>query len=201
MRQSVWRAIVTGLGVVLVWSSSSFALNTWKVSDLSGDVSLSRGNERIAVAIGSDVTSGDSMAIGDGAWVELVFTGTCEVWELKGAHYFTFTEHEIMSGAEGAKIPPGHRLSVCFNPAGFSLGKAQRIGGIIERGGSPEEELAEIGSKSNAALINLIILYALSQNDVEKARPYYETLKQRAPGSEFIAGVAKIFEGKTPQGK
>jgi len=200
MRRSVLKGIVTGLGAVLL-CSSSFALNTWKVSDLSGDVSLSRGNERVAAAIGSDVNSGDSIAIGDGAWVELVFTGTCEVWELKGARQFTFTEHGIMSSPEGGKVPPNNRLSVCFNPAGFSMGKAQRIGGIIERGGSPADELAEIGSKSNAALINLIILYGLSQNDVEKARPYYEALRQRAPGSEFVASVANIFEAKTPEGK
>ncbi|MFZ0944590.1 MAG: hypothetical protein WAN54_11850, partial [Syntrophobacteraceae bacterium] len=88
------------------------------------------------------------------------------------------------------------RLSVCFDPAGFSTGKAQRIGGIIERG-----ESAEIGSKSNAALINLIILYALSDGNMEKAVPYYDELKKRVPGSEFVAGVAKIFEEKTPAGK
>ncbi len=138
------------------------------------------------------------MTIGDGAWVELVSTGTCEVWELKGARQYTLIGHEIMSSSEGGRIPPNHRLSVCFNPAGFSMGKSQRIGGIIERGGSAEDELAEIGSKSNAALINLIIIHALNEKDVEKARPYYEALKQRAPGSEFVAGVAKIFEAKTP---
>ena len=138
------------------------------------------------------------MRVGGGAWVELVFTGTCEVWELNGARQYTFAEHEIMSGPEGAKIPPDHRLSVCFNPAGLSLGKAQRIGGIIERGGSPEDELAEIGSKSNAALINLIILHAVLEKDIEKARPYYEALKRRAPDSAFVAQAAAIFEGKTP---
>ena len=75
------------------------------------------------------------MTINEGAWIELVFTGTCEVWELKGTRRYTFTEHEIMSSPEGDKIPPNHRLAVCFDPAGFSVGKAQRIGGIIERGG------------------------------------------------------------------
>ena len=201
MRRSMFKGILSGLGVVLVWSSFSFALNAWKVSDLSGDVSLGRGNERIGAAVGLDIAAGDTLTIGGGAWIELVSTGTCEVWELKGTRQYTFTEHEIMSSPERDKIKPDHRLSVCFDPAGFSVGKAQRIGGIIERGGSPEEELSEIGSKSNAALINLIILYALSDKDIEKAAPYYEELKKRAPGSEFVAGVAKIFEGKIPAGK
>ncbi len=201
MRRSVLKGILAGLGVVLVWSSFAFALNTWKVSDLSGDVSLSRGNERIAAAIGSDISLGDTMTIGDGAWIELVSTGTCEVWELKGTRQYTFTEHEIMSSPEGDKIPPIHRLAVCFNPAGFSMGKAQRIGGIIERGGSLDDELAEIGSESNAALINLIILYALSENDIEKARPYYEALKKRAPDSRVCCKRGGIFETKTPAGK
>ncbi len=201
MRRSVLKGILAGLGVVLVWPSFAFALNTWKVSDLSGDISLSRGNDRIPAAIGSDIASGDTMTIRDGAWIELVFTGTCEVWELKGTRQYTFTEREIMSSPEGDTIPPNHRLAVCFNPAGFSMGKTQRIGGIIERGGSVEDELSEIGSESNAALINLIILHALNEKDIEKARPYYEALKKRAPGSEFAASVAEIFEGKPPAGK
>ncbi len=201
MRQSVLKGILAGLGVVLVWSSFAFALNTWKVSDLSGDVTFSRGNDRITAAIGSDIASGDAMTIKDGAWIELVFTGTCEVWELKGAGQYTFTEHEILNSPEGGKVPPNQRLAVCFNPAGFSMGKAQRIGGIIERGGSVEDELSEAGSESNAALINLIILHALSEHDTEKARPFYEVLKRRAPDSVFVAGVADIFEGKPAAGK
>ena len=199
MRRSVLKGILAGLGVVLVWSSFSFAVNTWKVSDLSGDVSLGRGNEQIAAAIGLDISPGDTMKIKEGAWIELVSTGTCEVWELKGNREYTFSEHDIMSNPERDKIPPIHRLAVCFNPAGFSTGKAQRIGGIIERGGSIEDELAETGS--NAALVNLIIFYDLSQKDIEKARPYYETLKKRAPGSQFVVSVAEIFEMKTPAAK
>ncbi len=201
MKRSMFKGILAGLGVVLVWSSVSFALNMWKVSDLSGDVSLSRGNKRIGAAVGADIATGDTLAIGGGAWIELVSTGTCEVWELNGTRQYSFGEHEIMISPEGGRIPPDHRLSVCFDPAGFSIGKAQRIGGIIERGGSPEDELAQMGSKSNAALINLIMLYALGEKDIEKAAPYYAELKKRAPGSEFIASVAKIFEGKTPAGK
>ena len=76
MRRSALKGILAGLGVVLAWSSFSFAVNTWKVSDLSGDVSLSRGNEQIAVAVGSDISPGDTMKIKDGAWIELVSTGT-----------------------------------------------------------------------------------------------------------------------------
>ena len=201
MRRSLLKGILAGLAVVLVWSSFSFAVNTWKVSDLSGDVSLSRGSEQIAAAIGLDVSPGDTMKIKEGAWIELVFTGTCEVWELEGTRQYSFIEHEILSSSERNRILPNHRLSVCFDPAGFSVGKAQRIWGIIERGGSPEDELSEIGSKSNAALINLLILYALSDKDIEKAAPHYEELKKRAPGSQFVASVAKIFEAKTPAGK
>jgi hypothetical protein len=118
------------------------------------------------------------------------------VWELKGNRQYTFAEHDIVSSPEGDKVAPDSRLAVCFNPAGFSVGKAQRIGGIIERGGSVDDELAEAGS--NAALVNLIIFNALSLKDVEKARPYYEALKKRAPGSQFVLSVAEIFEGKTP---
>jgi hypothetical protein len=201
MRGIIVKGILCGLGVVFVWSSFSFALNTWKVIDLSGDVYLGRGNERIAAAVGLDIAAGDRLTIGGGAWIEVVFTGTCEVWELEGTRQYSFTEHEIMSSPEGDRIPPNHRLPVCFDPAGFSTGKAQRLGGIIERGGSAEDELAEIGSKSNAALINLIILCALSDEDIEKAVPYYKELKKRAPGSAFVASVVKIFEGKTPAGK
>jgi len=40
----------------------------------------------------------------------------------------------------------------------------------------------------------------LSDKDIEKAVPYYEGLKKRAPGAEFVASVVKIFEGKTPAG-
>ena len=201
MSRRIVKGILGGLGVVLLWSSFSLALNTWKVSDFSGDVSLGRGNERIAAAVGLDIAAGDTLTIGGRAWIELVSTGTCEVWELEGSRRYSFTEHEIMSSPEGGRIPPDHRLSVCFDPAGFSIGKAQRIGGIIERGGSADDELSEIGSESNAALINLIILHALNGKDIEKARPYYETLKQRAPGSQFVASVAEIFEAKTPAGK
>ena len=201
MSRRIVKGILAGLGVVFLWSSFSLALNTWKVSDLSGDVSLGRGNERIAAAVGLDIAAGDTLTIGGRAWIELVSTGTCEVWELNRTRQYTFTEREITSSPEGDKIPPDHRLSICFDPAGFSTGKAQRIGGIIERGESAEDELAEIGSKSNAALINLIILYALSDGNMEKAVPYYDELKKRVPGSEFVAGVAKIFEEKTPAGK
>ena len=100
MRRSALEGILAGLGVVLVWSSFSFAVNTWKVSDLSGDVSLSRGDEQIPVTIGLDISAGDTMKIKAGAWIELVSTGTCEVWELEGSRRYGFTEHEIMSRSQ-----------------------------------------------------------------------------------------------------
>ncbi len=201
MRRSIVKGILGGLAIVFVWFSFSFALTKWKVSDFMGDVTLGRGKDRIAAAVGLDIAAGDTLTIAGGAWIELVSTGTCEVWELEGTRQYSFTERDIMSSPQGERVPPDHRLSVCFDPAGFSTGKAQRIGGIIERGGSPEDELAEIGSKSNAALINLIILYALRDGNTEKALPYYEELKKRVPGSNFVASVGKIFEEKTPAGK
>jgi hypothetical protein len=199
MRPSVLKDALAGLGAVLVWASCCFAAAAWKVSDLSGDVSRGRGSDHTAASVGLELAAGDVLDIGDGAWIELVSTGTCEVWELRGIGQFNFAEHEITSGPERKKVPPVQRLSVCFDPAGFSLGKAQRIGGILERGASPEDELSEIGAKSNAALINLIILYALHNKDIEKARPYYEALRERAPGSEFVAGVAEIFKENKAQ--
>jgi len=195
MRRKVLKGILAGLGILFLWSSSSFALNSWKVCDLSGEVFLTHGQDKNAAAIGSDIAQGDSLTIKEGAWVELVSTGDCEVWELKGDRQYTFAEHDVMIQG-GDKVSPTHRLAVCFNPAGFSMGKAQRIGGIIERGGSVDEELSQ--TESNAALINLIILYALSGNDIEKARPYYDTLKQRAPGSKFVGSVSGLFETKAP---
>jgi hypothetical protein len=198
MRRKILKGILAGLGILLLWSSSSFALSSWKVCDSSGEAFLTHGNDTTAAVIGSDIASGDTLAVKDGAWVELVSTGDCEVWELKGDRRYTFAEHEVM-GHEGDKVPPAHRLAVCFNPAAFSMGKAQRIGGIIERGGSVDDELVETGS--NAALINLIIFHALSGQDIEKARPYYEMLKQRAPGSEFVKSVSGLFETKTPDKK
>jgi len=195
MRRKVLKGILGALGILLLWSSSSFALSSWKVCDLSGEVFLTRGNDRTAAAIGSDIASGDTLTVKGGAWIELVSTGDCHVWELKGDRQYSFTEHEVMS-REGDKVPPAHCLAVCFNPAGFSMGKAQRIGGMIERGGSVDDELVETGS--NAALINLIILHALGGQNIEKARPYYETLKQRAPGSKFVESVSKVFETKAP---
>jgi hypothetical protein len=200
MKPAILKGFPVGLAAVLLWSSLAFALDSWKVSDFSGDVSIGRGGERIPAKIGLDVTAGDTISIGDGVWVELVSTGTCRVWELKDAMQYIFGKDDIMTGADKSKVSPDHRLSVCFDPGGFSTGRAQRIGGIIERGGSPEQELAEIGLKSNAALINLIILYALEGNDIEKARPYYEALKQRTPRSQFVASVSSIFELKRPQG-
>jgi len=198
MRQKVLKCTLAGFGILLFWSSSSFALGSWKVSDLSGDISLTHGSSKTAVSIGSDIAPGDSLALKGGAWIELVSTGDCEVWELKGDRQYIFTEHDVM-GKDNDKVPPAHRLAVCFNPAGFAIGKAQRIGGIVERGGPIDDELAETGS--NAALINLIILHGLSGQDIERARPYYEELKKRAPGSEFVASVSRLFEAKKAQKK
>jgi hypothetical protein len=195
MRQRLLKSMFAGLAILLLCSSPALALNSWKVCDLSGDVFLTRGTDRIPAAVGLDIASGDVMTIKDGAWIEVVSTGKCEVWELKGSREYTYTEHDILSH-EGDKVAPTHRLSVCFNPAGFSVGKAQRIGGVIERGGSVEDDLSESGS--NAALINLIIFHALSRGDIEQARPYYDALRERAPGSEFVRNVAGIFERKAP---
>jgi hypothetical protein len=198
MRRWGVRTIPAGLAIVLIWFSPCLALNAWKISDFSGEVSFMHGNERVAASIGGLIASQDTLSIGQGAWVEVVSAGTCEVWELKGAGQYSFGEHDTITGPDRNKVSPDQRLSVCFDPGGFSTGRAERIGGIIERGGSPEEELAEIGSKSNAALINLIILNALQQKDIERARPYYEALKNRSPNSGFVASVAEMFEGKTP---
>jgi hypothetical protein len=41
----------------------------------------------------------------------------------------------------------------------------------------------------------------LGGHDIEKARPYYETLKQRNPGSDFIRSVSGFFEKKTLEPK
>ena len=198
MRLEVLKGLLGGLGILLLCSSTSFALGSWKVCDASGDVVIIRGDESTAAVIGSDIASGDTLAVKNGAWIELVSTGDCEVWELKGDRRYIFAEHEVTS-QKGDKVPPAHRLAVCFNPAGFSIGKAQRIGGIIERGGSVEDKLVDAGS--NAALINLIIFHALVGQDIERARPYYETLKLRTPGSEFVQSVSGLFEPVTPARK
>jgi hypothetical protein len=193
MRQTKLLSMLAGFGVLLLSSSLSWAITTWKVCDFSGDVFLTRGADKTAAVVGLDLAAGDAITIGDGAWVEVVSGGKCEVWELKGSRQYLLSEDNITT-AEGDKVAPSHRLSVCYNPADFSVGKAQRIGGIIERGVSTGEKLSEVGS--NAALINLIIFYGLNQGDIEKARPYFEALRDRAPGSEFVRNVAGLFERK-----
>lgn len=195
MKRKALMHVVAVLGIMILWSSSSFALDAWKICDLSGDVTLTHGGNRTDAQIGTDIASGDSLALKEGSWIELISTGDCEVWELKGGRQYRFSGGEVASDS-GEKISSSHRLAVCFNPAGFSSGRAQRIGGIIERGGSVDEELTETGS--NAALINLILIHALNGNDIEKARPYYEELKRRAPGSEFVKNVSWMFETKVP---
>jgi hypothetical protein len=193
MRQKKLFGMLAGFGVLLLSSSLSWASTTWKVCDFSGDVFLTRGSDQTPAVVGLDIAPGDAITIRDGAWVEVVSGGKCEVWELKGTRQYVFSEDNIAT-PEGDKVAPSHRLSVCYNPAGFSVGKAQRIGGIIERGGSTGEKLSEVGS--NAALINLIIFYGLNQGDIEKARPYFEALRDRVPGSEFVRNVAGLFERK-----
>jgi len=131
MRRKALEGILAGLGVVLLWSSFSLALNTWKVSDLSGDVTLSRGDERIAAAVGMDILPGDALTIMDGSWIELVSAATCDVWELEGNRRYRFTERGIISH-DGKNVSPSHRLSACFDPSGFSQ-EGQRMGGAIER--------------------------------------------------------------------
>jgi len=131
MRRKALEGILAGLGVVLLWSSFSLALNTWKVSDLSGDVSLSRGDERIAAAVGMAILPGDALTIMDGSWIELVSAATCDVWELHDNGRYSFTEQGIISH-DGKNVSPSHRLSACFDPSGFSQ-QGQRMGGAIER--------------------------------------------------------------------
>lgn len=191
----MFKTMLAGLAILLLCSSPALALNSWKVCDLAGDVFLTRGANRIPAVIGMDIASEDIMTIKDGAWIEVVSKGKCEVWELKGFGEYSYTEHDVLDH-QGDKVAPAHRLSVCFNPASFSVGKAQRIGGVIERGGSVEDELS--GSGSNAALINLIIFHALIRENIEEARPYYDALRERAPGSEFVGSVAGLFERKAP---
>ena len=131
MRRSIFKGIMAGLGAVLLWSSFSLALNTWKVSDLSGDVSLSRGDERSAATVGMDILPGDALTVMDGAWIELVFAATCDVWELHDNGRYSFTEQGIISHDE-KNVSPSRRLSACFDSAEFSQ-EGQRMGGAIER--------------------------------------------------------------------
>lgn len=189
MRYTVFSLMVFALAFS---APPSYALEFGIVMDVSGTVFIQRGRETVPPDLGLNVSSGDTITLGEGSSIVIVSYSDCSEWVLKGPDRITI-RGELIAGKR-----PTRQLPVCYSPEEFKEGDAHVIGGFVLRG-QPGDPLASLrdeferGEASNSTLMTLI-MSDLSSGEAERARPYFEALRSRMPGSEFVKTIAKKFE-------
>ncbi len=163
--------------------------------DAKGGVKLLRGEKHISVEVGLNLIRGDIIEIEKEGLVVIVSYEECQEWQLMGPDTINIAASGVASTSN--KVSPRRQLPVCYSLDEFDNNESDVIGGITLRG-IPKDPLASLrkefkyGKASNSTLIT-IIMHDLKNGNIEKARPYFETLSQRLPGSKIVKAFSDKF--------
>jgi hypothetical protein len=166
------------------------------IMDVSGEITINRGENKIAAELGSTISPNDILTLTKGSTVALVSYDSCQEWILNGPDKITIKADKINS--ERGNISPERQLPICYSMEEIEDSKSDTIGGFVLRG-APKDPLASLrtefknGKASNTTLIT-IIMYDLHNGKVEQTEQYFKVLKSREPGSEFVRSLSKRID-------
>jgi hypothetical protein len=183
---------------ILCFSLRSYAAQDFGIMmDVSGKVAIHRDGNPINADFGMNIFSGDIIELNKGSDAVIVSYADCQEWTLKGPDKVMIKTDEGPESGSGM-VAPSRQLPVCYGPEEFKEDGSDVIGGLVLRG-QPKDPLAALreefkgGTASNSTLMTLI-MHDLKNGKIERARPYFDTLKVRAPESEFINNIARRFK-------
>jgi hypothetical protein len=167
------------------------------VMDLSGKVTIKHGVSTKPADLGINIVTGDIIILDKKAKAVIVSYGDCQEWNLSGANRFIVKGGTIL--VNGKPLPYSRRLPVCYSMEEVKKPGSEPVGGFVLRG--PNDPLAELrkefnSGKASNSTVMILLMHELNRGEVEKARPYYEFLKERLPDSEFIKDIATLFKSK-----
>lgn len=165
------------------------------VMDLSGKVTIKRGANTIPADLGVNIVKGDMIILNKKAKAVIVSYNECQEWNLSEAKRFLVKGETIL--VNGKPLPYSRRLPVCYSMEEIKRAGSEPVGGFVLRG--PNDPLAELreefnSGKASNSTVMILLMHELNRGEVEKARPYYEFLKNRLPDSEFITNIAPLFK-------
>jgi hypothetical protein len=165
------------------------------VMDFSGKVTIKRGANIIPADLGVTIVTGDVIILYEKARTVIVSYGECLEWRLAGPKRILVKGGTIL--ADGKPLPYSRRLPVCYSTEEIKKAGSEPVGGFVLRG--PKDPLAELRAEFNSgkasnSTVMILLMHELNRGELEKARPYYEFLKNHLPESEFITNLAPGFK-------
>ena len=175
------------------------------VMDVKGEVSVERNDKSAPAEVGNNLHIKDTLIINKGASMAAVSYDDCCEWVIRGPARVKIDSDETfeIQSAKCDWLKKVRELPVCYSHEEFNNDELSVIGGVILRDSDPAALLRKefkMGKASNAALITLI-MHDLLNGKIEKARPYYNALKKRTPGTLFLKDLEKKFRHSSLKGK
>ncbi len=169
------------------------------VMDVKGQVSVERNDKSAPAEVGNNLHIKDTLIVNKGASMTAVSYDDCCEWVVRGPARVKIDSDETfeIQSAKCDWLKKVRELPVCYSHEEFNKGELSVIGGVILRKSDVDPAALlrkefKMGKASNAALITLI-MHDLLNGQIEKARPYYNALKKRNPGTVFLQGLEKKF--------
>ncbi len=166
------------------------------IMETEGPVEVRRDGVSAPADLGQTLFIGDRIRLGQDARAVVVSFTRCDELILQGpvqaaADWGGLTASDPEQPAEGRRLP------VCYSQEELNVAASGVIGGLVLRGAPKDPVLGlreefKQGQAGNTSLMTLI-MHDIANGNPERAAPYFEALKQRAPESAFIGGMAKYF--------
>lgn len=167
------------------------------ISDIEGQVWLRNRDTTTALQLGDTLNEGDILSVSSRATATIVYFSNCTEWLVKENDEVKLVWKGPVSKAMGT-LKPVRELPVCYRPEDFKGLDNHVIGGYVMRelpavGMVEMENLRReaMADKASGATLMTVMIHDLRSRQPERARPYYEKLKQRYPNT----GLVKSFSG------
>jgi hypothetical protein len=181
----------------LLISASATAVEFGIVMDMQGAVVIERAGAQMPADFGMAVELGDNILLDDGASATVVSYMDCQELMLNGPARAA-ADGEQLSVTPPSRLQAGRILPVCYGEEELNISDADIIGGVVLRG-APRDPVHSLRTefsqgKASTSTLMTLLMHDLANGNTEKARPYFDALRSKAPDSAFLARVAPVFQ-------
>lgn len=192
------RSIATGLLTLsLLTPGWLWADDYGMVMDLEGDLEIQRGSERVPGDLGEPINVGDRLLLANNARATVVSYLDCKELILNGPGEVEVT-WDALKVDQQDMVSEGRVLPVCYSREELNASDSGIIGGLVLRGvaSDPVHELRQEFDKGGASVGTLmtLVMHDLATGELDRARVYFDALKQQKPNSAFVERMSSRFD-------
>lgn len=177
------------------WTAASAAPAAGIITNLSGVAWIDRNGDRLKAAAGQSLLPDDALILEANSHVRLLAYSGCDEWAASGPDTIRLDSAGVPVSEKRRDLTLTGTLDICFDPASFTTVSYGRLGGVTVRSDmvSKQRIKADDGHASAAELLT-IVLFDLKNDQPDKARPYFDMLRQQLPKGPLMDSLADHFK-------